>query len=85
LIFDENLILNESTPGMYSFLCKSTENSKNKFWSSDLLRKGHSLRGQALYKGKKIFFVTWGLWVSKDAEFNVDLKKYELTLVRKCT
>jgi hypothetical protein len=31
-----------STPGMYSFLCKNTENSNK----------------------------NWGLWVSKDAEFN---------------
>jgi hypothetical protein len=36
------------------------------------LRKGHSLRGQALYKGQNFFFIIWGLWVSKDAEFNVD-------------
>jgi hypothetical protein len=32
------------------------------FWSCDLLRKGHSLWGQALYKGKKFgFFIIWGL------------------------
>jgi type III secretory pathway component EscR len=30
--FDENLILNQSTPGIYSFLYKSTENSKKKFF-----------------------------------------------------
>jgi hypothetical protein len=31
-IFVVNLILNESTPGMYSFLCKKTENNKKKFF-----------------------------------------------------
>jgi hypothetical protein len=29
------------------FLCKSTENSWKKNWSSDLLRKGHTFPGQA--------------------------------------
>jgi hypothetical protein len=37
-----------STPGMYSFLCKRTENSKKVFWSSDLFRKGHTFPGQTL-------------------------------------
>jgi hypothetical protein len=27
-----------------------------------------------VYKGKNIFFIMWGLWVSKDAEFNLDFK-----------
>jgi hypothetical protein len=42
---------------------------KSFFWPSDLLRKGHSLRGQALYKFPIlfIFFIIWGLWASKDA------------------
>jgi hypothetical protein len=48
------------------------------FWSSDLLRKGHTFRGQALYKGPKFFVHNMGLWVSKDAEFNVDFKNINL-------
>jgi hypothetical protein len=48
--------------------------TKKVFRSSDLLRKGHSLRGHALYKGPKLFFIIWGLWASKDAEFNIDFK-----------
>jgi hypothetical protein len=66
------------TPGMYSLLCKSTENSKKVFWSSDLLRKGHAFPGQALHKGPKFFPLKWGLLVSKDAEFNVDFKNINL-------
>jgi hypothetical protein len=61
-----------------SFYVKITKTAKKVFWSSDLLRKGHSLRGQALYKGPKFFFIIWGLWVSKDAEFNVDFKNINL-------
>jgi hypothetical protein len=70
--------LNGSTPGIYSFLCKNTENSKKVFWSRDLLKKGHSLRCQKLYKGPKIVFIIWGLWVLKDEEFNVDFKNINL-------
>jgi hypothetical protein len=64
-----------STPGMYSFLCKSTENSNKKcfgqvtFWGKVILyRVKHYIRVP------KFFFITWGLWISKDAEFNVDFK-----------
>jgi hypothetical protein len=52
------------------------------FWSSALLRKGHAFRGQALYKGPTFLFIIWGLWVSKDAEFNEDFKN--INLVTKC-
>jgi hypothetical protein len=31
--------------------------AKKVFWSSDLLRKGHSLQGQALNKGQKFVFL----------------------------
>jgi hypothetical protein len=56
---------------MYSFLCKSTENSKKIIWSSDLLRKGHTFSGQAqqYIRVTNVFFKIWGLWVS---EFNED-------------
>jgi hypothetical protein len=44
-----------STPGMYSFFyVKVPKTAKKVVWWSDFLRKGHSLRGQALYKGQKI-------------------------------
>jgi hypothetical protein len=39
------------------------------FGSIDLHRKAHAFPGHALYKGPK----TWGLRISKDAEFNIDL------------
>jgi hypothetical protein len=48
-----------STPGIYSFLCKNTENK-------------HCIRVP------KIFFIMWGLWVSKDAEFNVGFTNINL-------
>jgi hypothetical protein len=38
----------------------------------------YSFRGQALYKGPKFFVIIWGWWLSKDAEFNVDLKNINL-------
>jgi hypothetical protein len=45
-----------STPGIYSFSCKSTENIKKSFWSSDLMRKGKKkFSGQALCKGQNFF------------------------------
>jgi hypothetical protein len=34
--------------------------------------------GHALYRGQKFFFTMWGLWVSKDAELNVDFKNINL-------
>jgi hypothetical protein len=38
------------------FYEKNSKNSKKKiFWSSDLLRKGHVIQGQAQYKGPKFF------------------------------
>jgi hypothetical protein len=46
--------------------------------SSDLLRKGHSFRGQALYKGPKFYFHNMGLMGIKNAEFNVDFKNINL-------
>jgi hypothetical protein len=30
----------------------------------------HAFPGQELYKGPNFFFKIWGLWVSKDADFN---------------
>jgi hypothetical protein len=36
-------------------------------------------------KVKKKLFEIWGLWVSKEAEFNVDLKNIKLISVTKCT
>jgi hypothetical protein len=61
------------------FYVKVPKIAKKVFWSSDLLRKGHSLRVQALYKGPKFFFfIISGFWVSKDAEFNVDCKNTNL-------
>jgi hypothetical protein len=37
--FDQQIILDKSTPGIYSFLCKSTDNRRNKFWSHYWLAK----------------------------------------------
>jgi hypothetical protein len=39
-----------------NFYVKIPKTAKKVFGSSDLLRKGHSLRGQAPYKGPKFFF-----------------------------
>jgi hypothetical protein len=58
--------MKESTPGMYSFLCKSTaKQQKNCFWSSQILRKGNTFPDQALNRGQKIVSKIWNLWVSK--------------------
>jgi hypothetical protein len=55
------------------------ENAKKYFfWSTGLKRRGHDILGHALYGGKKIFFTMWDLWVSKDAELNVDFKNINL-------
>jgi hypothetical protein len=68
-----------STPGMYSFLCKSTENSnKNCFGQVTFRGKVILYRVKHYIRVKKIFFIMWGLWVSKDAEFNVDFKNINL-------
>jgi hypothetical protein len=50
------------------------------FESIDLDRKGHAFLGHALYKGPKFLFSLkiWGVWVSRDAEFNVDFKNINL-------
>jgi hypothetical protein len=39
------------------FHVKVPKTAKKDFWSSDLLRKGHSFLGQVLYKGPKCFFI----------------------------
>jgi hypothetical protein len=58
---------------------KIRKTAKKVSGSSDLLRKGHDFPGQALYKGPKIvFFKIAGLWVSNDADFNLDLKNINL-------
>jgi hypothetical protein len=57
-ILDEKLILNESTPGMHLFVCKSTENGRQIFfWSSDLLRKGGQPLGVKHYIRVQTFFL----------------------------
>jgi hypothetical protein len=48
---------------------KHEKRQKKVFWSSDLLRKGHSFLCQAQQNGP---------WVSKDAEFKVDFKNINL-------
>jgi hypothetical protein len=66
---------------MYSFLCKNTENSnKNCFGQVTFWGKVILFGGQALYNGPNFFFILWGLWVSKDAELNVDFKNINLYL-----
>jgi hypothetical protein len=56
-------------------LPKVPKKAKKIFCPSDLFIIGHGFLGHALYKGKKNFFFTiWTSWVSKDAEFYVDLK-----------
>jgi hypothetical protein len=55
------------------------------FWSSDLLRKGHSLRGQALYKGPKFCFHTMGFMGIKRRRVERRFQKYKLVLKTKCT
>jgi hypothetical protein len=62
------------------FYVKVPKTAENVFWSSDLLRKGHTF-GQALYcirVHKNFSLRIWGLWVSKDAEFNVDFTNINL-------
>jgi hypothetical protein len=51
---------------------------KNKFWPSDRFIIGHDFLGHALYKGKNFIFTTWTSWVSKDAEFYVDIENINL-------
>jgi hypothetical protein len=65
-----------STPGMYSFLCKITQNSKKIFVGQVTFGEKvilHYIRVQ------KNVFTIWCLLVSKDAEFNVDFKHINLT------
>jgi hypothetical protein len=62
------------------FYAKVPKKAKKVFWSSDHLRKGHSLWGQALYKGAKFFsLIIWGFMGVK-REFNVDFKNINLPL-----
>jgi hypothetical protein len=44
------------------------------FGPSDRFIVGQNILGHALYRGPKICFTTKTSWVSKDAEFYVDLK-----------
>jgi hypothetical protein len=42
--FYEIVILNRSTPGIYSFLCRSTKNGRKKLFQVNIaLRKGHDI------------------------------------------
>jgi hypothetical protein len=42
----------------------------------NFIGKAMAFPGHALYIRVQIFFFKiWGLWISKDAEFNVDFKK----------
>jgi hypothetical protein len=75
-----------SIPGMYSFLSKSTENSKNSFfWSSVLLRKDRAFRGHALpvFKGPNFFLYNMGFMGTNSFRSQSRFQKYKLTLVTK--
>jgi hypothetical protein len=59
--------------------CKSTENSKKKIlveWPSE--ERSFFAGSSTIYGSTNFFFITWGFWVSKDAEFNVDFKNINL-------
>jgi hypothetical protein len=62
------------------FYVKVPKTAKKGFWSSDLLRKSHSFRGQALHKGPNFFspYGFYGLMGIKNAVFNVDFKNINL-------
>jgi hypothetical protein len=47
--FDEKIIFNKSAPGIYSFLCKSSENRRKKFEVTIGSRKWHDLSGRYRY------------------------------------
>jgi hypothetical protein len=54
-----------STPGMYSFLCKSTETSNKKLFSQVTFLRKVILFGVKHYiRVPNFFFIIWGLWVS---------------------
>jgi hypothetical protein len=66
---------------MCSIPCKSEESIKyvHVIEANDLYRKGHAFPGHALYRGQTLFFLKiWGLWVTNDAEFDVDFKNINL-------
>jgi hypothetical protein len=74
-ILDEKLILNESIPEMYSFLCK---NLRFCLFMLPIKERSHFSGWSTVYKAPK-FFVFKILGLSKDAEFNVDFKNINLT------
>jgi hypothetical protein len=66
----KKIILNDSTSGMYSFICKNTDNNN----SSLAFSKVH-----ASTQGQKPFFRTSPCHAKKNAEIYVDFKDYNLT------
>jgi hypothetical protein len=76
--FDEKIILNTSTPGIYSFLCKSTENWRKTFLGHYWLEERSWPFGQVPNEGWKEIFRTQPCYTSKDAEFCVDFKNINL-------
>jgi hypothetical protein len=65
-------ILNKSTPGIYSFLCKSSENRRKIVEVTIGWRKGHDLLGRYLIKVENFFLRTQPCHTSKEAEYYVD-------------
>jgi hypothetical protein len=54
------------------------ENAKKYFFGPLASRAELMIMGHALHRGQNFFFTMWGLWVSKDAELNVDFKNINL-------
>jgi hypothetical protein len=79
--FRRTIFFNVSTPWVYSFFCKSTENSRIIiFLVKWPLRKVHTFTSQDI-RIQIFFFQNLGLWVSKDADINnVDFKDINLPL-----
>jgi hypothetical protein len=72
LIFDEEIILNESTPRIYSFLCKSTKTGK-KYCEVNV---GFRPFDKAPSIGSQFFFRTQFCDTSKDTIFNPNPQGY---------
>jgi hypothetical protein len=77
-------ILNKSHSNMCSTPCNSEENKKLNWvnWSS---QQRSCFSGSCTIKESKFFLLTkiWGLWISKDPEFNINFKNINFPNVRK--
>jgi hypothetical protein len=76
--FDEKIILNKSTPGIYSFLCNSSENMLEKINFEVTIGLREGLLGRYLIRAENKIVRTQSCHISKDAELYVYFKNINL-------